>query len=136
MNLTGKVSRGHSRLPKTHNAPVEFGATGAQFLWDAYQGTGAYAREKPRTNLRLIANIQSPTYLIVTVRSDLGIRDLGQIRQKRWPVRVPTSVGSQAMASLLAEKHTPCARGHLEFAAVDAIRPQASVLITAFGWAA
>ena len=82
------------------NAPVEFGAAGAQFLWDAYQGTRAYAREKPRTKLRLIANIQSPTYLIVAVRSDLGIRDLGQIRQKRWPVRVLTSVGSQAMEVL------------------------------------
>jgi len=68
--------------------PVDFGATAVQFLVGAYRGTGAYAREKPRTNLRLIANIQDPNYLLVAAKKETGITDLAQIRQKRWPVRI------------------------------------------------
>ena len=49
------------------NAPglgaVDFGAVAIQFLRNAYRGTGFYAKEKPRTNLRLIANIQDPSYV-------------------------------------------------------------------------
>jgi hypothetical protein len=37
--------------------PIDFGAVAIQFLRDAYRGRGLYAGEKPRTNLRLIANI-------------------------------------------------------------------------------
>jgi hypothetical protein len=68
--------------------PVDFGATTAQLLWSAYRGTGAYASDGPRKNLRLIANIQDPFYFIVAAKAELGITDLAQIRQKRWPVRV------------------------------------------------
>lgn len=85
-----------NQAPPPPHAPVEFGATAAQFLWDAYRGTGAYSREAPRKNLRMIAQIQSPTYLIVAAKAELGITDLRQIRQKRWPVRVLTSVGNQS----------------------------------------
>jgi hypothetical protein len=68
--------------------PVDFGATEDLFLWNAYRGTGLYAGEEPRKNLRLIAKIQSPYYLIVAAKADTGITDLSQIREKRWPVRV------------------------------------------------
>lgn len=74
------------------NAPglgaVDFGAVAIHFLRNAYRGTGPYAQEKPRTNLRLIANIQDPSYVLVAARSDTGITDLSQLRQKRWPVRI------------------------------------------------
>jgi uncharacterized protein len=70
---------------------VDFGATAIQFLRNAYRGTGTYAREKPRTNLRLIANIQDPSYVLVAARAETGITDLSQIRQKRWPVRILTA---------------------------------------------
>jgi len=77
------------------NAPglgaVDFGAVAIQFLRSAYLGTGIYAREKPRTNLRLIANIQDPSYVIVAAKAETGITDLSQIRQKRWPVRILTA---------------------------------------------
>lgn len=46
------------------------------------------ANEKPRTNLRLIANIQTPSYVLVAAKAETGITDLAQIRQKRWPVRI------------------------------------------------
>lgn len=68
---------------------VDFGATAIQFLRNAYKGTGPYAREKPRTNLRLIANIQDPSYTLVAVKASSGISDLSQIKGK--PVRVLTA---------------------------------------------
>ena len=77
------------------NAPglgaVDFGAVAIQFLRNAYRGTGMYAREKPRTNLCLIANIQDPSYMLVAAKAETGITNLSQIRQKRWPVRILTA---------------------------------------------
>lgn len=70
------------------DGPVEFGATSVQNLWYAYQGTHAYAGEGPRRNLRLIATIQAPNYLIVAVKKELGVTDLSQLKAKRWPLRV------------------------------------------------
>jgi uncharacterized protein len=71
--------------------PVDFGATSIQALGAAYRGTGNYANEKPRTNLRLIANIQEPYYTLVAAKRETGITDLSQIRQKCWPCRILTS---------------------------------------------
>lgn len=77
------------------NAPglgaIDFGAVAIQFLRNAYRGTGMYAKEKPRKNLRLIANIQDPSYVLVAAKAETGITDLSQIRQKRWPVRILTA---------------------------------------------
>jgi TRAP transporter TAXI family solute receptor len=88
------------------NAPglgaVDFGAVAIQFLRNAYRGTGPYAKDKPRTNLRLIANIQDPSYVLVAAKAETGITDLSQIRQKRWPVRILTAgIGSDS-SSILA----------------------------------
>jgi para-nitrobenzyl esterase len=68
--------------------PIDFGATSAQMFRAAYRGTGAYAKEGTRSNLRLIANIQDPSYVLVAAKTETGITDLSQIRQKRWPVRI------------------------------------------------
>jgi uncharacterized protein len=71
---------------------VDFGATAIQFFRNAYRGTGPYARDgKARTNLRLIANIQDPSYVLVAAKTETGITDLSQIQQKRWPVRILTA---------------------------------------------
>jgi TRAP transporter TAXI family solute receptor len=67
---------------------IDFGATAIKFLRDAYHGIGIYKPDGPRSNLRLIANIQSPGYLLVAVKKETGITDLSQIREKRWPVRI------------------------------------------------
>jgi uncharacterized protein len=81
---------------------VDFGAVAVQFLRSAYKGTGMYAKDKPRTNLRLIANIQDPSYVLVAAKAETGITDLAQIRQKRWPVRILLAgVGSDS-ATILA----------------------------------
>jgi uncharacterized protein len=78
--------------PPQPSARLDFGATGSQYLWWAYQGTHGFAKdpEGPRKQLRLIANIQSPSYLVVAVKADSGITDLGQIKEKRLPVRIMT----------------------------------------------
>lgn len=122
-----------NQAPAPPHAPVEFGATGAPFLWDAYRGAGAYSREQPRKNLRLIAQIQSPTYLIVAVNAELGITDLGQIKQKRWPVRVLTSVGAQASEVLdyygLTRASIESAGGHIGAGMAEAERKNFDVAI-------
>jgi uncharacterized protein len=89
------------------NAPdlgaVDFGVTSTQNVRDAYRGVGAYSNEKPRTNLRLIANIQSPNYLLVAVRKELGVTDLAQLRGKRWPLKILARGGATGMdATVLA----------------------------------
>ncbi len=82
--------------------PVDFGATALQFLCSAYHGTGIYAHDKPMSNLRLIANIQSPWYLIVAARADTGITDFSQIRQRRWPVRIFAAPNDPMTRAILA----------------------------------
>jgi TRAP transporter TAXI family solute receptor len=88
------------------NAPglgnIDFGAVAIQFLRDAYRGTGIYAKEKPRTNLRLIANIQDPSYVLVAAKAETGITDLSQIRQKRWPIRILTAGIGRDSSRILA----------------------------------
>jgi hypothetical protein len=82
--------------------PIDFGAVAIQFLRSAYRGTGMYAKDRPRTNLRLIANIQDPSYVLVVAKAETGITDLAQIRQKRWPVRILTAGIGGNPVSILA----------------------------------
>ena len=74
------------------NAPdlgaIDFGATGGSFLCDAYHGTGRYSKDKPMTNLRLLANIQGgPSYLIVAAKA--GDRYYGSVAGPRQAVAAP-----------------------------------------------
>ena len=90
-------------VPPPPNAPVEFGVTSGQSVWNAYQGAGNYAKEKPRNNLRLFANIEGGgSYLVVAVKADSGITDLTQIKEKRWPVRVLGNISNGAPAAIMA----------------------------------
>ncbi len=82
--------------------PVDFGATAEQFLCDAYHGTGAYSKDKPMTNLRLIANIQSPWWFVVAAKADTGITDLSQVKEKKWPVRINASPNDRMVKAILA----------------------------------
>lgn len=82
--------------------PVDFGATAVQFLCGAYNGTGIYARDGPMKNLRLIANIQSPWYLVVAARADSGITDLSELRKKRGPVRIFAAPNDPMVTAILA----------------------------------
>jgi uncharacterized protein len=79
-----------AETPPTPNGPVDFGATSADFLEEAYLGVNDFANdpEGPRKDLRMIAHIQDPTYYIVAVKASLGITDLDQIVKKRLPVKM------------------------------------------------
>jgi len=75
-------------LPPPPGGPVDLGATAVHFLWSAYQGSHEYAADRPMKNLRLLAKIQDPMYLIVAVKIKSGITSLREIREKKLPVRV------------------------------------------------
>jgi len=83
--------------------PVDFGATAVQFMVGAYRGSGTYADEPPKTNLRLIANIQSPNYLVVAATEESGITDLSRIREQRWPVKILARGGGGGLESQVLE---------------------------------
>lgn len=88
------------QIPAPPAGAVDFGAVGIKFLWDAYRGVGAYAADGPYRNLRLLATIQSPTYLVVATRKELGVSDLAELKEKRWPLRVLMGFGAEATAVL------------------------------------
>ena len=69
-----------SQTPPPPRGPVDFGATTTNLLIWAYQGTHDFAKEKPKTNLRLIANLPAPMYEVVAVRKGSGITDLSQLK--------------------------------------------------------
>jgi TRAP transporter TAXI family solute receptor len=70
------------------NAPVDFGITESSFLAAAIAGEGGYADQGPYDNLRLIARIEDPYYLLVAVKADSGINDLGDIAEQELPARI------------------------------------------------
>jgi len=82
-----------SLTPPPPNGPIDFGATGSQYVYWAYQGSHDFAQdpEGPRKQLRMIANIQEPRYYIVAVKADSGITDLHQIVEKHMPVQILAS---------------------------------------------
>jgi TRAP-type uncharacterized transport system substrate-binding protein len=81
------------------DASVDFGVTEAGFLAAAYDGRAPYDRDGPYRNLRLIALIEDPTYLLIAVKASTGITDLDQIREKRMPVRI-AAAGAASSAVL------------------------------------
>lgn len=85
--------------PPLPDAPVDFGVTSAQVLYNTYHGLAPY--KQPMKNLRLLANLQSPDFLIVAVKSDTGITDLSQLRKKRWPVRILLGIDGGAGTAIL-----------------------------------
>jgi TRAP transporter TAXI family solute receptor len=69
---------------------LDFGATGAELLHYAYLGLYDFAKDKegPRKQLRLLANIQTPSYFMVAVSAKSGLTDLRQIAERRMPVKL------------------------------------------------
>lgn len=76
--------------PTPPNGPLDFGATATQFLWWAYQGTHDFAKDPgaPQKQLRLVATINDPSFMLVAVKAGSGITDLAQIKEKRLPAKI------------------------------------------------
>jgi TRAP-type uncharacterized transport system substrate-binding protein len=70
------------------NGPLDFGVTESGFLAWAYRGLYNYADGGPYSNLRLIAKIEDPMYLLAAVKRGSGITDLAQIAERRLPVKI------------------------------------------------
>ncbi len=68
------------------NARVDFGVTSSAFLTRAYQGT--ISNGKPFDNLRLIAKIEDPYYLLLAARKESGITSIAKVKQQKLPVRI------------------------------------------------
>jgi len=76
--------------------PVDFGATSLEFLQWAYLGIHDFAKDSQgaRRNVRVIANIPTPTYFVAAAKADSGITDLRQIVEKRIPAKILIRTGS------------------------------------------
>ena len=79
-------------LPLQPQAPIDFGVTNAENVRRAYEGKGGYQKDGPMTNLRAIARIESPAYLMIAAVRSSGITDLHQIAEKKMPVRIMAGV--------------------------------------------
>lgn len=70
------------------DARVDFGVTSGGLLAWGYSGKNGYAKYGAFPNLRLIAKIEDPTYLLVAVKADSDITDLAQVAQEKRPVTI------------------------------------------------
>ena len=82
------------------DAPVDFGVTESGMLAWAYNGRYLYAKDGPYRNLRLIAKIEDPTYLLVAVKDESDITTLSQIKEKCLSVRILTDFQPTSMPVL------------------------------------
>jgi TRAP-type uncharacterized transport system substrate-binding protein len=78
------------------DAPVDFGVTESGFLAWAHDGLYDYDNGSPFftgtagpfANLRLIARLEDPTYLLVAVKASSTVTDLAQIAQQQMAVTI------------------------------------------------
>ncbi len=69
------------------NARLDFGVTSSAMLARAYLGT-PNDPDSGYKNLRLIAKIEDPYYMMLAARKESGIKDLAEIKEKKLPVRI------------------------------------------------
>jgi len=70
------------------NAKVDFGVTESGLLTWAFNGQYNYTMAGPYKNLRLIAKVEDPTYLLVAVKADSTITDLGDIAKQHLGIKM------------------------------------------------
>lgn len=75
------------------DGPIDFGVTGVDAIRRAYDGTAGFA-EGAFKNLRIIARIENPAYLMLAVTRESGLTDLAQVRERKMPVRILAGVGT------------------------------------------
>ncbi|MEX0619824.1 MAG: alpha/beta hydrolase domain-containing protein [Pseudohongiellaceae bacterium] len=84
------------------DAPVDFGITSTDNLAYAYRGTWTYENEGSYANLRLIARIDDPRWLLVAAGADSGITDLAQIAEQQLAVDMLVNLRRPAIQKLMA----------------------------------
>jgi hypothetical protein len=83
------------------DAPIDFGITQAERVRAGYEGAGPYKGDGPLKNLRVIARIESPAYLMVAAVKSSGIADLKELRDRKAPLRVMIGVGGEVLDTVL-----------------------------------
>jgi len=83
------------------DAPVDFGITQAEYVSRAYEGSSGYQKDGPFKNLRVIARIEDPAYLMIAVPKGSGITDLRQIRERKLPVRIMLGPSAAVLHAVL-----------------------------------
>jgi uncharacterized protein len=86
-------SHGANNARYVGDGMADLGATHASHAIAAFHGREAYSGEEPRRSLRVIACISHPSWIGIAVRSEIGIQDLGEVRERRLAVRVKASGG-------------------------------------------
>ena len=82
------------------NAPIDFGITSGIQLTSLYNGGVDNIEEYKFSDLRLIAHIEDPGYLLVGMKRESDITDLFQIREKRLTIKIITR-GSEVENAVL-----------------------------------
>jgi uncharacterized protein len=82
--------------------PIDFGITQSDRVRWAYEGTDAYAKDGPFKNLRIIARIESPSYLMIAAPKSAGITDLKQIGKNKMPIRLLLGNGGEPLEAVMA----------------------------------
>jgi len=85
------------------NAVLDFSATSEVNLINAWNGTGAYAKDnKQRRNYRIIAAVQQPNFLMAAASRKSGITDLSQIKDRPGPTWIAFTNRDEAIDMALA----------------------------------
>jgi uncharacterized protein len=88
------------------DGPIDFGVTGIDAVRRAYNGNANFP-EGAFKNLRVIARIENPSYLMVAVTKESGITNLKQVRERKMPVRILAGVGALVAPVLAYYNLTP-----------------------------
>ncbi len=84
------------------NAVPDISATSEINLVDAWNGTGAYARDnKQRRNYRVIAALQQPNFLMLAASKKSGISDLSQVKNRTQPTWVALTASDRSIQEVL-----------------------------------
>jgi hypothetical protein len=84
------------------NAVPDISATSEINLVDAWNGTGAYARDnKQRRNYRVIAALQQPNFLMLAASKKSGITDLSQVKNRTQPTWVALTASDRSIQEVL-----------------------------------
>ena len=85
------------------DAVPDISATSEINLIDAWNGTGAYAKDhKQRRNYRVVAVVRTTTYILAAASKKSGITDLNQIKDRKQPTRIVVANNETAVDLILS----------------------------------
>ena len=84
------------------NAVPDISATSEVNLINAWNGTGAYAKDnKKRQNYRVVAAVQQPNFLMLAASKKSGITDLSQVKDRSQPTWIAFTNRDEVISAVL-----------------------------------